>query len=136
MRSCATRVENLNGPTHTGLVANLSSPALSAAGDMIMPARSASTAVSGTNAVFRWMVTVIGSVASTEATLDSSVLRADPDSVMCRFRLVCTAAASKGVPSANFTPLRTLIVTVFPSAENSGSAAASCGTTSSLAPTS
>ena len=136
MRSCATRVENLNGPTQTGLVANLSSPAFNAVGDITMPARSASTAVSGTNGALRWMVTVAGSVTSTPATLVSSLLRAEPARVTCRSRLVFTAAASKGVPSANFTPVRTLMVAVFPSGENSGRAAANCGTTSSFASTS
>ena len=136
MRSCATRVANLNGPTQTGFVPKFAPADLSAAGDMIMPDRSASTAVSGTNGDFSAIDTVAGSVTETLATLDSSVLRADPDSVMCRSRLAFTAAASSGVPSANFTPLRTLMVTVLPSLENCGSAAASCGTTLSLASTS
>ena len=43
-------VENLNGPTQTGLVPKFASPAdWSAVGDMIMPARSASCAISGAN---------------------------------------------------------------------------------------
>ena len=136
MRSCATRLENLNGPTQTGLVPKFAPWALIAVGDMIMPARSARTAVSGTNGVFIAIDTVDGSTTEMLATLDSSVLRADPASVMCRSRLVFTASASSVVPSANFTPVRTLMVTVFPSAETCGSAAASCGTTASFASTS
>ena len=43
----ATRSLYMNGPTQTGLVANLSPSAFSAFGDMIIPARSASCAVIG-----------------------------------------------------------------------------------------
>ena len=39
-----------------------------------------------------------------------------------------TAAASNGVPSANFAPSRTGMVTVLPPFETVGSAVASCGT--------
>ena len=37
------------------------------------------------------------------------------------------ASAVIGVPSLNFTPGRSLIVTVLPPSENAGSSAASCG---------
>ena len=46
---------------------------------------------------------------------------------MCRSRLYLAAAASTGSPSWNFTPGRSLIVTVLPSAEVSEQSA-SCGT--------
>jgi hypothetical protein len=49
---------------------------------MIMPARSARTAVSGVNGAFSRMVIVEGSTTSTPATLDSSLRRADASSVM------------------------------------------------------
>src|SRR5256885_14611698 len=104
MRSCATRVENLYGPTQTGFVANLSSPAFSAVGDMTMPDRSASTAVSGTNGVLSRIVTVDVSATSTPATLVSSLRRAEPGRVMCRSRLVFTAGAAQGGPAADFHP--------------------------------
>ena len=120
----------------TGLVAKLSPDAVSAAGDMIMPERSASTAVNGANGVFILMETVAGSTTSTLSTLLSSLVRAEPVSVRCRSIDVLTAAASSAVPSANFAPCRTLMVTVSPSAENSGRAAASCGTMTSLLSTS
>ena len=133
MRSWATRVENLNGPTQTGLVPNLSPSDVSAVGDMIMPARSARRAVSGAFGALRFSVTVDGSVTATLATLASSLLRAEVAKVMWRSRLVLTAAASIVVPSANLMPVRSLMVTVLPSPEMVGSAAASCGTMVSLA---
>src|SRR2546429_10011145 len=104
MRSCATRVENLYGPTQTGFVANLSSPAFSAVGDMTMPDRSASTAVSGTNGVLSRIVTVDVSATSTPATLVSSLRRAEAGRGMCRSRVGFTAAACQGGPSAGFDP--------------------------------
>src|SRR6266545_3156361 len=75
MRSCATRLANLKGPTQTGLVAKLSPAVLSAAGDMIMPDRSASTAVSGTNGALSLRATVEASTTSTAVTLDSELRR-------------------------------------------------------------
>ena len=47
--------------------------------------------------------------------------------VRCRSRLYLAASASNGSPSWNFTPGRSLIVTVLPSAEVSWPSA-SCGT--------
>src|SRR2546430_17155865 len=109
MRSCATRVENLYGPTQTGFVANLSSPAFSAVGDMTMPDRSASTAVSGTNGVLSRIVTVDVSATSTPATLVSSLRRAGPVRVIGRSGLGFPAAASKGVPAGDLSPVRTVM---------------------------
>ena len=74
-----------------------------------------------------------GSETETLSTLLRSLLRADVGRVRSRSRLVFTAAASIGVPSANLIPLRSLIVTVLPSAEVCGMSAASCGTISSFA---
>jgi hypothetical protein len=88
------------------------------------------------NGVFSLMAIVAGSTTCTSVTLDSSLARAEPARVLCRSSEVFTAAASRTVPSANLSPVRSLMVTVRPSAENSGSAAASCGTIVSLASTS
>jgi len=72
---------NLNGPTQTGFVANLSPSAAIALGDMIIPARSASWAVSGENGVFRWRTTVFAPLVATEAIGEISLARVEPLSV-------------------------------------------------------
>ena len=65
---------------------------------------------------------------SIDVTGDSSLARAERGSVLCRSSDSLTAAALNGVPSLKVMPVRSLIVTVFLSAENAGSDAASCGT--------
>jgi len=126
---CATRPVYLNGPTHTGWSPKLAPSAASAAGDMIMPARSASAAVIGANGCLKCSTTCPSSGASMLVSGPISVRRAEPFSVRWRCRLVRTAAASNGVPSANRAPVRTPNDTVRPSGETVGSPAASCGTT-------
>src|ERR1044072_4217499 len=111
MRSCATRLENLNGPTHTGWAPKFASPSdCRAVGDRIMPARSANWAISGENGLDSFRVTVDGSVTVTSLTLARSLLRAEVLSVRCRSRLVFTAVASIGVPSEHLHPGRCLIL--------------------------
>ena len=59
-----------------------------------------------------------------------SLARWDSGCVRWRSRLVRTALASNGVPSAKVIPVRTGMVTVSPSDEIAGSSVASCGTIS------
>ena len=125
---CGTRLASLNGPTHTGAVAKFLPSALVALGLRIIPARSASAAVSGANGVLSLTTTVLASGASTLVMGPSSLLRPDPSSVRLRSNVALTAAASNGVPSANFTPSRTGMVTVLPPSETVGRPVASCGT--------
>ena len=99
---------------------------------MIIPARSASCAVSGANGPFRRSLTVYGPGVSTAVTGASSLARAERGSVRCRSSEVLTAAAFSGVPSLKRMPRRIWIVTVRLSAEIAGSAEASCGTISSF----
>src|ERR671921_1718883 len=99
MWSCATRLENLNGPTQTGCAPNLVPSDLSAAGDLTMPARSASWATSGAYGALSFRTTVDGSLTETLATLARSLLRAEVGRVRSRSRLVFTAFASIRVPS-------------------------------------
>jgi hypothetical protein len=100
----------LNGPTQTGAVANLSPSAASAFGDMIIPARSASWAVSGEYGVFRWRITVFAPLVATDPIGEISLARVEPFSVRCRSSEVLTAAALNAVPSLNLIPVRSLIV--------------------------
>ena len=132
----ACRLTKENGPTHTGEEPKSSPSLVSWAGDMTIPARSASWPVSGANGAFRVSFTVVGSTTSTPDTAASSLLRAEPSIETCRSSEVLTAAASNGVPSLNVTPVRSVMVTDRPSVEISGSAAASCGTMARLSSTS
>ncbi len=136
MWSPATRSVYLNGPTHTGSLPNFSPSLRSWAGDMIIPARSASSETSGAEGAFRCSRTVAGSTTSTDSTDASSPERLEVFSSRWRSSEVLTASASKGVPSLNFTPSRSGIVSVLRSSETRGIDAASCGTTSSFGPTS
>ena len=68
----------MNGPTQTGSVANLSPSLSSCAGDMIIPARSASCAVSGEYGDFRWMTTLEAPTAVTVSIGEISLARATP----------------------------------------------------------
>ncbi len=130
------RLTKENGPTQTGSVPNLSPRVCSCFGDMIIPARSASAAVSGANGSDSVRRTVVGSTTSTDSTVDSSAARADPSSSRWRSSEVLTAAASIGVPSVKVTPSRSVMVTVVPPSPTSGSSAASCGTSCRSASTS
>ena len=112
MRSCCTRSTNLKGPAQTGLRPNLSPASFAALGLRIMPARSASWAISGENGFLSSSRTVVASATSTLSTAASSGLRNEPCMVMCRSRLALTASASIASPSWNLTPGRSLMVTV------------------------
>ncbi len=96
-----------------------------------MPARSVSCASSGEKGSFRFSLMVARSTTSIDSMEASSGLRNEPFMLRWRSRLYFAAAASNGSPSWNFTPDRSLSVTVFPSAEVS-CAVASCGTTLSF----
>src|SRR3954468_10284653 len=109
MWSPATRSLNMNGPTQTGFCANVP-PDARAFGDRIIPARSASCAVSGEYGDFRCKTTVVAFGAATELIGEISLARTDPFSVRSRSSVVFTAAALNAVPSLNLTPERTLIV--------------------------
>ena len=93
----------------------------------IMPARSVSCAISGENGALSRSRIVSGSATSTLSICDSSALRNEPCMVMCRSSVNFAASASNGSPSWNFTPGRSLIVTVLPSSDVSCESA-SCGT--------
>ena len=127
MRSWATRSANCHGPTHTGAVPKLSPSFFTAVGDSGIPARSVSCASSGEYGALSRSRTVSGSTTSTASTGASSLARLDPFSVRWRSSENFTASASIGVPSLNFTPARSLMVTVRPPSVMAGSAAASCG---------
>ena len=77
MWSPATRSLNMNGPTQTGFCANMP-PEASAFGDRIIPARSASCAVSGEYGDFRCRTTVVAFGASTELIGEISLARTEP----------------------------------------------------------
>ena len=127
MRSWGMRSTNCHGPTHTGAVPNFSPSFLSAAGEIGMPARSASWAVSGENGAFSFSRTVRGSTTSTAVTDSSSLRRLEPFISRWRSSENFTASAVMAVPSLNFTPGRSLMVTVLPPSLTAGRAAASCG---------
>src|SRR5262245_26653774 len=95
---------------------------------MIIPARSASWAVSGEYGVFTWIVTVSGPDTETESIGEISLARNEPFSARWRSSDSLTASAFSGVPSLNLIPDRILIVYVSLSFEITGSADASCGT--------
>jgi len=84
-------------------------------------------ATSGANGAFRRRRTVTGSTTSTAVTESSSLRRFEPFISRWRSSENFTASALIAVPSLNFTPLRSLIVTVLPPSETTGMAAASCG---------
>ena len=117
MRSCTTRSVKRNGPAQIGLATNLSPASFTAFGLTIMPARSVSCAISGENGALSERRTVSGSATSTLSICDSSALRNEPCMVMWRSSVNLTASASNGSPSWNFTPGRSLMVTVLPSSD-------------------
>ena len=96
-----------------------------------MPARSVSWASSGENGALRLSLMVRGSTTSTVSIELISGRRNELFMVRWRSRLYFAAAASNGSPSWNFTPGRSLMMTVLPSAEVSWPSA-SCGTTASF----
>ncbi len=108
------------------------SPASFAAfGDIIMPARSVSCAISGECGAFSKMRMVSGSTTSMRSITAISGLRNEPEKLRWRSSENFAASASSASPSWNFTPGRSLMVTVLPSAEVSWESA-SCGTTLSF----
>jgi hypothetical protein len=70
---------------------------------------------------------VSGSATSTAVTDSSSLRRLEPFISRCRSSESFMASAVKGVPSLNFTPDLSLMVTVLPPSLTAGRAAASCG---------
>src|SRR2546423_11930686 len=112
MWSPATRSLNENGPTQTGFDANLSPSAPSCFGDMTIPARSASCAVSGEYGVFSLIWTVSGPLAATDSIGEISLARGDPLSGRSRSSDCLTALAPSDVASLNLIPERSLIVYV------------------------
>src|SRR5262245_20373564 len=109
MWSPATRSLNMNGPTHTGFVAKFAPRAVSAFGDMIIPERSASCAVTGAYRFDRCRTTVYEDGTSIDVTGESSLARAERGSALWRSSDALTAAALKRVPSLNRMPFRSLI---------------------------
>ena len=70
---------------------------------------------------------VVGSTTSTLVTDSSSLRRLEPFISRCRSSESFIASALKAVPSLNFTPDRSLMVTVLPPSLTVGMPAASCG---------
>src|SRR4030081_2313245 len=98
MEFCATRLANLNGPTQTGAVEKFAPSLATAVGLRIMPARSASAAVSGAKGLESLITTVFGWGVSIELIGPNSLLRPDPASVRPRVIVVFTAAESSVPP--------------------------------------
>ena len=92
-----------------------------------MPARSVRIAVNGDSGDLSRSRTVSGSTTSTAVTVSSSLRRFEPFSVRWRSSEKRTDSAVIGVPSLNFTPRRSLIVTVLPPSDTVGISAASWG---------
>src|SRR5262245_21693564 len=109
MWSPAVRSLYMNGPTQTGFWAKFAPPLAIAAGERIIPERSASCAVNGENGADRCSVTVLPD-ALIEATEEISLLRTEPGNVRYRSSVSLTAAPVRGLPSLNLIPLRILIV--------------------------
>jgi hypothetical protein len=83
-----------------------------AAGETIIPARSARISGSAVSGCFRCNVTCVGDVTSTLSMDAMSARMLDRACVRLRSRLNFTASASNGVPSWNFTPDRKSITSV------------------------
>ena len=79
-----------------------------AAGEIIIPGRSARMRGNVAAGPLTCMRTVIGSTTSTVSTVPSSGATAEPSTVLARSMLIFTASASNGVPSWNVTPSRSL----------------------------
>ena len=87
--------------------------ALAAFGEIIMPARSVNVASNDVSGCFRFTLSVSGSTASVEAMFATSPLRTDFGSLAIRSKLIRAASALNSVPSWNFTPERSLRMSVF-----------------------
>ena len=121
------RSTNCHGPTHTGAVPNLSPSLFAAVGETGIPERSARIATSGEKGVLSLSRTVNGSTTSMLLTDSSSLRRLEPFMLRWRSSEYRTDSAFIGVPSLNFTPGRSLMVTVLPPSPIVGMSAASCG---------
>src|SRR6516225_3842509 len=116
MWSWGTRSPKAKGPVPTGCWAKLTPSCWAAAGETIIPARSVNTYSSGLYGRSKTICTVAGSTATTFSTGRISVRRTEGNSGSCiRSKLAFTASALNDVPSWNFTPWRSLNVTVLPS---------------------
>ena len=115
----ATRSANLNGPAQTGRVPKRSPSSRAAFGDTIMPARSVSAAMTGTDGCDRLSRTLRSLRASTLLMSPISDLRNEPGVLRWRSMLKRTASALKGSPSWNFTPGRSRSTTEDRSAAHS-----------------
>ncbi len=82
-----------------------------------MPARSTSAPRSGANAVLRLNFTVFASTTVTVSTELRSPVRCEFAVVLYLSMFHFTESASKAVPSWNFTSVRRVKVTVFPSVD-------------------
>src|SRR6516165_4326141 len=133
MRSWATRSTNLYGPAQTGWAPKFSPAACAALGDTIVPAGPASWASNGAEGIDSTSLAVWSSITSTLVIALMSRLRVDPGIARARSILYLTAAASKGSPSWNLTPGRSLITSPLRPSVHAHSAA-SCGTISSSRP--
>ena len=109
----------MNGPVPAlnGLRVKSAPTASTTFRETIIPARSTSAPRSGANADLRLNFTVFGSTTVTVSTDERSPVRSDPCVVLYRSMFHFTASASKLVPSWNFTSVRRVNVTVFPSLE-------------------
>jgi len=111
----ATRALNAYGPVPLGLVPRVASLSVEESMARLTDARFAGSEASG---LFMVMTTVFASCAATDAT-EARDARATAAffSSMTLVSEETTSAESKSLPSANFTPVRSVTVTVLPSAE-------------------
>jgi hypothetical protein len=117
MRSFGRYSVTENMPAPTGFWSR--SGFSNAAGLIIIPGRSESTSGSWAPLPPRFSVTVSGSTTSTDVITARSDATAEPSTVWPRSMLAFTASASKGVPSWNVTPSRSVNVRAVPSSLNS-----------------
>src|SRR5262249_50076177 len=95
-------------PALSGLLAMSALAFPMTAGESIMPERSVRVASNGANGFERLNWACEGSTATTDWTVDTSLLRGEAAAVRMRLMLATTASALKGVPSWNFTSVRSV----------------------------
>ena len=100
----------MNGPTPIGSVPKFVPSFVSWVGDITIPSFVARIWSSGVKRWFRWITTVYGPLAVTEAIGERSLARFELGRLMSRSSEVTTACALNGVPSLNRIPLRSGIV--------------------------
>src|SRR5215467_6695277 len=100
----------MNGPLPalTGPFPRLSPSFCATAGESIIPERSVKVARSGEKGFLSSKRTWEESTATTDCTFDNSLKRGDDGVVNIRLMLNTTASALKGVPSWNFTSVRSV----------------------------